>query len=302
MTSGLRRRGLELDFVPRRQQPSCVMTQTRLESLMRSTSACERSRRRRPCAARRCARRRAGRWRARAPCPCRSPPGRPSSRPSDFSTLANFETSRMQLLIGERADVARLAFPDDGGLVAAPGGEMAVEAVVREVELAADEPLRPRARPIRGPSSKARTSGVPGRLFPRMPRGRGRLRRRGDGIPRCFRCGLWRRNRRADRRGAFPAGWTGMSCASGFCSDMDHKHHIVLPKISGRRFRLYSRMDEAAALNLQGRKRNRTGVWRRRSSARRVVCWPSFEGEFRTRSTPRTCCRTFFTNWWRRIG
>ena len=53
----------------------------------------------------------------------------------------------VQLAVGVAADVARLAFPDDGRLVAARG-EMAVETVVRRVEAPADEPLRVRRVPV----------------------------------------------------------------------------------------------------------------------------------------------------------
>ena len=46
--------------------------------------------------------------------------------PADFA---------VQLLVGQRAGVARLAFPDDRGLVLPPGGEVPVEAVVADVQL-----------------------------------------------------------------------------------------------------------------------------------------------------------------------
>jgi hypothetical protein len=64
----------------------------------------------------------------------------------------------VQLAVGERAHVAGLALPDDRGLGAPPGIhalEVPVEAVVRDVELAADEPLRERAASSRAPSSTA---------------------------------------------------------------------------------------------------------------------------------------------------
>src|ERR1700722_665978 len=54
----------------------------------------------------------------------------------------------MQLLIGQRANLAGFAFPDDGGFIFARGLHVAVEAVVREVDLAADKPLGPRAIPF----------------------------------------------------------------------------------------------------------------------------------------------------------
>ena len=46
-----------------------------------------------------------------------------------------------QLGVGDRPGVARLALEVDGDLVATAGGDVAVEAVVGDVELAADEPL-----------------------------------------------------------------------------------------------------------------------------------------------------------------
>jgi len=56
---------------------------------------------------------------------------------------------RRQLRIGQRATRAVVALPDDRGLGAAPGIEVAIEAVVGEVQPAADEPARPR-RAARG--------------------------------------------------------------------------------------------------------------------------------------------------------
>ena len=52
-----------------------------------------------------------------------------------------------QLAVGDRARVARLALPVVGDAVAEAGGDMAVEAVDADVELAADEPLRVRRLP-----------------------------------------------------------------------------------------------------------------------------------------------------------
>src|SRR5579859_7576176 len=54
----------------------------------------------------------------------------------------------MELLICERPNFARLAFPNDGGLITARRGEMPVKTVVAEIDLAADEPLRPRQVPL----------------------------------------------------------------------------------------------------------------------------------------------------------
>ena len=53
-----------------------------------------------------------------------------------------------QLGVRDRPGVARLALEVDGDLVAAPGGDVAVEAVVGDVELAADEPLGVRQLPL----------------------------------------------------------------------------------------------------------------------------------------------------------
>ena len=55
----------------------------------------------------------------------------------------------MKLLIRQRANLARLALPDQRCLIFAPGLNMTVEAVVREVEFASGEPLRPGAIPLK---------------------------------------------------------------------------------------------------------------------------------------------------------
>src|SRR5579864_4943186 len=54
----------------------------------------------------------------------------------------------MQLLVGERANLAGFALPDDGGFIFAMRGDVAVEAVVGEIDFAADKPFRPRAIPF----------------------------------------------------------------------------------------------------------------------------------------------------------
>ena len=59
----------------------------------------------------------------------------------------------VKLLVGEDAPFAGFAFPDDGGLVAARTGEMPIEAVFADVELAADKPLGERQASNRGPLS-----------------------------------------------------------------------------------------------------------------------------------------------------
>src|SRR5262245_51231732 len=46
----------------------------------------------------------------------------------------------MQLLIGERARIAWFSFPDNRSLIFAPGGEMAIQTIVRKIELPSDKP------------------------------------------------------------------------------------------------------------------------------------------------------------------
>ena len=48
----------------------------------------------------------------------------------------------VEVPVGQRPPVARLALPDEGGLVAARGTDVPIEAVGADIELAADEPLR----------------------------------------------------------------------------------------------------------------------------------------------------------------
>src|SRR5207253_3928763 len=54
----------------------------------------------------------------------------------------------MQLLVGQSANFAGLALPNQSGFVFAPGLHMAVEAVVGKIDSAADEPLGPGAIPF----------------------------------------------------------------------------------------------------------------------------------------------------------
>jgi hypothetical protein len=58
---------------------------------------------------------------------------------------ANFA---VKLLIGEGALVARFAFKNNRGLVLARAGQMAVETVLADIELAADEPFCKRRLPV----------------------------------------------------------------------------------------------------------------------------------------------------------
>ena len=88
------------------------------------------------------------------------------------STLANLQTSRFRAKVGEGARVARLAFPDQRQLVLAPGLQVAVQGVVDDVGLAADEPLvegRVASRPAPCPTSG--TIPAPRRAQPRIPAG-----------------------------------------------------------------------------------------------------------------------------------
>src|SRR5207249_7517497 len=61
-----------------------------------------------------------------------------------------------QLRVGEPPDLARLALPDDGGLVLARAGHVAVEAVLGEVQRAAHEPLGEGGLPLQDPVPLAR--------------------------------------------------------------------------------------------------------------------------------------------------
>ena len=63
-----------------------------------------------------------------------------AERFQDVGELLHFA---MQLLVGEGADFAGLALPDQRGLVLAEGLHVAVETVVGKIELAADKPLGP---------------------------------------------------------------------------------------------------------------------------------------------------------------
>src|SRR5260370_36446461 len=54
----------------------------------------------------------------------------------------------MQLLISKRSLFARLAFPQNCGLVAAVCDEMSIQAVLGKIEFSADEPFRKRRFPF----------------------------------------------------------------------------------------------------------------------------------------------------------
>src|SRR6266702_1951483 len=57
----------------------------------------------------------------------------------DIRETANFA---MQLLVGERAFIARFALPDNCRLVPARPSQMPIQTIFRDVEFAAHEPLR----------------------------------------------------------------------------------------------------------------------------------------------------------------
>ncbi|MNX90082.1 hypothetical protein D3C86_1221160 [compost metagenome] len=57
----------------------------------------------------------------------------------------------VQLLVGEGAAIAGLALPDEGRLVAAPGRQVTIQAVVSGVEGAAHEPLGEGGLPVENP-------------------------------------------------------------------------------------------------------------------------------------------------------
>ena len=77
----------------------------------------------------------------------------------------------VQLLVGEHARVARLALADDRGLVAAASLEVAVEAVVREVEAPADEPLGERRLPVEHLRPRRRPRNAVCAISPQNPSG-----------------------------------------------------------------------------------------------------------------------------------
>ena len=65
-----------------------------------------------------------------------------------FQNVGELLHLAMELLIREHADFAGLTFPDEGSLVLAPGLSVTVEAVVREIDVAADKPFGPGAIPV----------------------------------------------------------------------------------------------------------------------------------------------------------
>src|SRR5687767_9744674 len=67
---------------------------------------------------------------------------------SAFKNVGELADFGVQLLISEGACFTGFTFPDERGFVASPGWQMTIEAVVRDVDLAADEPLGMRWIPL----------------------------------------------------------------------------------------------------------------------------------------------------------
>src|SRR5204863_353084 len=77
----------------------------------------------------------------------------------DRDSIALLDTERLQhirelrnlneqLLVGQRADLAGLAFPDEGGLVLAPCRDVTIQTIVGKINLAPIEPFRPGNVPL----------------------------------------------------------------------------------------------------------------------------------------------------------
>ena len=70
---------------------------------------------------------------------------------ADFVSLQNVREAAnlaMQLLISQCPFLARLPFPQNGGLVAAVGGQMSIQAVLGKIEFSANKPFRKRRFPF----------------------------------------------------------------------------------------------------------------------------------------------------------
>jgi hypothetical protein len=68
----------------------------------------------------------------------------PFLTPRAFSALANWQTLASSSAVGDLGDLAVVGLEDDGGLVAQAALDVAVQAVVRDVERAVLEPLEER--------------------------------------------------------------------------------------------------------------------------------------------------------------
>ena len=69
--------------------------------------------------------------------------------PKRFQAVGELLHFGVEFGVGEAADLARFAFPDDGRFVATRAGEMTVETVIAEVGFAPDEPLGPGQIPLK---------------------------------------------------------------------------------------------------------------------------------------------------------
>jgi hypothetical protein len=68
--------------------------------------------------------------------------------PQFLQNIRELADLAMEILISEDALIPRLALKDDRGFIAPPGLQMAINAVIRSVEFAADEPLGPGRVPL----------------------------------------------------------------------------------------------------------------------------------------------------------
>src|SRR5205085_21535 len=75
---------------------------------------------------------------------------------------ANFA---MQLLIGQRAFLSRLPFPQNCRLIAAVGGKVSIQTILGKIDLSADEPFRKWGLPFQNFPPRS----LPGKLL-RLPR------------------------------------------------------------------------------------------------------------------------------------
>src|SRR5437899_12305912 len=70
---------------------------------------------------------------------------------ADFVSLQNVREAAnlaMQLLISQCPFLTRLPFPQNGGLVAAVGGQMSIQAVLGKIEFSANKTFRKRSFPL----------------------------------------------------------------------------------------------------------------------------------------------------------
>ena len=86
-----------------------------------------------------------------------------------FSTFANRCTCVMQLAVCQPAHLARLTLPEQSHLVLAGSQSVTIDAVVREIQFAADEPLRMLLLRRPAPWSMAQTIPAPAPPRPRTP-------------------------------------------------------------------------------------------------------------------------------------